>query len=177
MVDMEKNEIPLRLPENLRQSLKLPLGKLIPNVSRAIEHIQKRNPTRLILIGDIVASKFLAAGLKPDIVVVDLMAMRSPVDIEVKNLVESFKGTVFHVKNHAGIITVELRKALEAAQMPIKIMVEGEEDLATIPAVLASPDGSIVVYGQPSEGIVLIEVTEEKRREFQEILNKFVAEV
>jgi uncharacterized protein (UPF0218 family) len=36
------------------------------------------------------------------------------------------------------------------------IVVNGEEDLATLPAVLAVPDGASVVYGQPDEGMVLV---------------------
>ena len=34
-------------------------------------------------------------------------------------------------------------------------MVDGEEDLAVIPLVIAAPDGAIVLYGQPHQGVVL----------------------
>ena len=40
----------------------------------------------------------------------------------------------------------------------MKIVVEGEEDLATLPAILYAPPGSVVVYGQPDEGSVLVKV-------------------
>ena len=41
-----------------------------------------------------------------------------------------------------------------------RVLVEGEEDLLTLAAVLCAPLGSLVVYGQPREGIVVIKVTE-----------------
>lgn len=172
LVCMSKDES-LILPESLRPSLQRPLGKLFPNLSAAVEHIRKLNPVRLITVGDIVTYEFLSAGFKPDIVVVDLIAMRSHTSDKIKRLIESFDAKIVRVKNPAATITLELRKALKAAKPPLKIIIDGEEDLATIPAVLSSPNGSVVAYGQPKEGIVLVEVTEKKRREFQEILNKF----
>lgn len=172
LVCMGKNES-LILPESLRPILQHPMGKIFPNLSEAVKHIKKSHPARLITVGDIVTYEFLSAGFKPDIVIVDLLAMRSHTSEKVKRLIESFDVKVVRVKNPAGTITLELRKAIEAAKPPLKIIVDGEEDLATIPAVLASPAGSVVAYGQPKEGVVLVEVTEKKRREFQEILKKF----
>jgi len=37
------------------------------------------------------------------------------------------------------------------------IIVNGEEDLAVIPCVLMAPNDSIILYGQPGEGIVVVE--------------------
>ncbi len=161
------------LPERLRSSLQRPLGKLFPNLSAASEHIRKLAPARLVTVGDMVTYEFLSADLKPDIVVVDLIAMRSHTSEKIKRRIESFDAKVVRVKNPAAKITPELWKILETARPPLKVIVEGEEDLATIPAVLTSPDKTIVAYGQPKEGIVLVEVTEKKRREFQDILDKF----
>jgi uncharacterized protein (UPF0218 family) len=55
--------------------------------------------------------------------------------------------------------------------------VDGEEDLATLPAVVAAPDGASVVYGQPDEGMVLVEVTPETRAEMRELLGRFEGDV
>jgi uncharacterized protein (UPF0218 family) len=51
------------------------------------------------------------------------------------------------------------------------IVVDGEEDLLTLAAVLFAPDKAFVVYGQPHEGVVVVKVTEEKRAEAQELLD------
>jgi uncharacterized protein (UPF0218 family) len=37
-------------------------------------------------------------------------------------------------------------------------MVTGEEDLITLPLVAYAPIGSIILYGQPSQGIVVVRV-------------------
>jgi len=163
----------LELPEEVRQLLKRPLGQLFPNVAAAIERLRQLHPSRLIAVGDVVTADLLEAGLRPDVAVVDMKVMRLPVDEKTKRAVEAFEATVVRVKNQAGSITPELREALEAAKPPLKIVVEGEEDLATLPAVLSAPLGSAVVYGQPGEGLVLVEVTEPKRREFEMLLKQF----
>jgi uncharacterized protein (UPF0218 family) len=48
--------------------------------------------------------------------------------------------------------------------------VDGEEDLLTLIAVLNAPEKSLVVYGQPYEGIVVVKVTAKKKAEAMEIL-------
>jgi hypothetical protein len=53
------------------------------------------------------------------------------------------------------------------------IIVDGEEDLAVIPLVIAAPDGIIVIYGQPGEGIVLNEVDEGAKAKAAEMLSYF----
>ena len=163
----------LELPDEVRPLLKRPLGQLFPNVAAAIERLRQLHPPRLIAIGDVVTADLLEAGLRPDVAVVDMKVMRLPVDEKTRRAVEAFEATVVRVKNQAGSITPELREALEAAKPPLKIVVEGEEDLATLPAVLSAPLGSAVIYGQPGEGLVLVEVTEPKRREFEMLLKQF----
>jgi hypothetical protein len=44
-------------------------------------------------------------------------------------------------------------------------MIDGEEDLLALVAVLYAPEKSLVVYGQPNEGMVVVEVTKEKKTE------------
>ena len=62
-----------------------------------------------------------------------------------------------------------MREALESDQN-VHIVVDGEEDLLTLIAVLYAPEKSLVVYGQPYVGIVVVEVTSEKQAEAKEIL-------
>ncbi len=73
------------------------------------------------------------------------------------------------------MITSDLIAGLDEAvsDPPALVFVDGEEDLAVIPLVLASPDGSIILYGQPGEGVVLREVDESARREARVLLTYF----
>ncbi|MCW4027273.1 MAG: GTP-dependent dephospho-CoA kinase family protein, partial [Candidatus Bathyarchaeota archaeon] len=54
----------------------------------------------------------------------------------------------------------------------VKVLVEGEEDLLTLVAVLSAPLGSLVVYGQPRTGIVGVGVTEAAKRKFRGIVER-----
>lgn len=163
----------LLLPEGLRSSLKRPLGQLFPSTAAAVKHLRKLSPTRLIAVGDRVTADLLSAGVSPDVSVVDFVVMRAAATEKIKKAIDSFDARVIRVKNPAGTITHELRRALKEAKPPLKIVVEGEEDLATLPAVLSAPLGSVVAYGQPEEGVVLVEVTKAKRQEFAALLKQF----
>ncbi len=166
----------LRLPEEARQSLKRPLGKLFGDTKSAVEHIRRSRPTRLIAVGDVVTAELLGAGLKPDVAVVDFTVMRSPAADDVRKAIDAYSVPEVRVKNPAGTITPELRDAIEGAEPPVKIIVEGEEDLATLPAVLSAPEGSVIVYGQPEEGMVLVEVSGRRKREFERLIDLFESE-
>jgi uncharacterized protein (UPF0218 family) len=105
--------------------------------------------------------------------------MRLPVDHEIR------KGTSHHtfkelrVSNPAGVVTqalIDMIKDNMSSTEPVRIFVDGEEDLAVIPACLYAPVGSAVIYGQPSEGVVVVRVTEEKRKETKALLDKMEKE-
>ena len=49
---------------------------------------------------------------------------------------------------------------------------DGEEDLLALAAVLFAPFGSMVVYGQPKQGIVVIDVTEDSKRRIHDIVER-----
>lgn len=55
--------------------------------------------------------------------------------------------------------------------VPVRITVMGEEDLLVLPVCIYAPDNSIVLYGQPNEGLVLVEVSTEIRNKVQTLLN------
>jgi len=77
------------------------------------------------------------------------------------------------------VITQELIDAIRNnvnSKEPVRIFVDGEEDLAVIPACEFAPTGSLVLYGQPREGVVAVEVTEEKRRETRELMGRMQKE-
>ena len=65
------------------------------------------------------------------------------------------------------------------------VLIDGEDDLAVIPLLLALPLGSCVFYGQPArlasesvvgrpeEGIVKISVSEENKKRAYDIVSRF----
>jgi hypothetical protein len=171
--DELEEDLVLKLPEEMRPVLKRPLGILLKDTQSFMKFLKEKNPPRLVAVGDVVTASLLAAGVEPDVVIVDSIVMKSPAEKDMCEVIERFKGREVKVKNPAGTLTPELRRALKTARPPMKVVVKGEEDLATIPAVLSSPLGSLVVYGQPGQGLVAVEVTEEKREEFLKFLQQF----
>jgi uncharacterized protein (UPF0218 family) len=131
--------------------------------------IHEEEPARVILVGDSVSRQASQAGLKPDVMVIDNREKR-------RKAVEYAypRGRVLRAKNRPGTIGQEAREAVERAVRGEANLVEidGEEDLLVIIAVIAAPNRSLVVYGQPNEGIVLVRVSDERRAEAERILGQ-----
>lgn len=146
--------------------MKQPLGELIAGTpadcNRILnEIVTKEKPTRLILVGDTVSRNALQAQMRPDVIIVDNMEKRQKA--------VHFNYTAEHVirtRNRAGTIESGAWQAIDEAMRKGSsvVLVDGEEDLLTLPAILSSPDKSLVVYGQPSVGIVLVRVSPRRRR-------------
>ena len=167
-------EILILTPE-LRRKLKEPLGILIEGsfeeTSREISiMVRRKRPVKLIAVGDQVSKNMLEHGIPLDVSIIDQKIMRkvtSPVNFKAEN--------VFRTRNPAGTITDESWKTVERAiNSPgkSKVIVDGEEDLLTLVAALSAPNGSIVIYGQPKRGVVIIEVNEKVKQRFQEIIKE-----
>jgi len=154
------------LDENLRAQLKKPFGYLCKK-DKCSERLNKFD--KIISVGDITTYSVLLYGIVPNICITDDITMREKVPEAVRNKINAEKYEVLKVSNPAGSITAELINAIidsmEALKSSkrIRIIVNGEEDLAVIPAVISAPEGTAIIYGQPGEGMVLVEVTEEKK--------------
>ena len=55
----------------------------------------------------------------------------------------------------------------------VTIVIDGEEDLLALPAILLAPLKSMVLYGQMDLGVVLVEVTEEMKEKVAGLVKKF----
>lgn len=161
-----------KLPPDLRPLLKRHLGELLPTAAEVAVRLKQRPGLRVISVGDVTTAELLKLGIEPDVVVVDYRIMRSNADERVKRTIKGYRIPSVRVRNPPATITPELCEALEK-EPPIKIIVEGEEDLATMVAVLKAPLGSVVLYGQPGEGVIWLEVTEQKKQQFEELLERF----
>jgi uncharacterized protein (UPF0218 family) len=166
------------LPVELREELRKLHGELYPGdgIETTKEIIKNLNEyARLITVGDIVTFNMLSAGLVPDISFVDDRTKRSPVsDMVVKGTRHAHFRKIT-VENPPCIITEELVNETEKAMgsnMPVQIFIKGEEDLAALPAIAMAPISSVIIYGLPDKGAVLVRVTEDKKKEIQSFLNK-----
>ena len=160
------------LPPNLRDELKIPLGKLISNDSSEKEsYIRKIYSEKIVItVGDATSELLLGMGLIPLLHIVDgqeKRVKRSPPETE--------STTTLTVKNNPGEISTEsfnLVKTIFDQKPPIRLVVDGEEDLLVLPVCLFAPSNSVVMYGQPNEGLVIAEITDEVREKVQKIVNQ-----
>jgi len=163
----------LVLTEDLRLKLKNPMGLLIEGdvksvIDRLLPLIRDK---RIISVGDVVSQNLIEHEIFPELVIVDGRNLRAEIgdSIDCDNTIT--------VENPQSEITGELWVAIERffkdkTKRFKKILVEGEEDLAVMPAVLHGDGDTVVLYGQPERGVVIIEVTEDKKKEISEYLNE-----
>jgi len=168
----------LRLKGKLRLKLKSPLGELVTGTSRKTmgrlrEIVGSERPTKLICIGDVVSRNAVKTGIDVDVAIIDSKKMRR----KAEPLIFDFKHR-FYLKNPPGKINLEAYETFMKAfkESKVLVFVEGEEDLLTLPAVDVASENSIVVYGQPKRGIVVVRVNEETRRKVRLIMNSMVHE-
>ena len=164
------------LPESMRGDLKEPLGAVAADVD------EERIEGRVVAVGDMVTYYLLEDGVVPDVAVVDGRTEREEVDEEV---VESWSALPLfrRVENEPGTVSRALVGALREALGGgsggekndgggVLIEVDGEEDLAVLPAIVLSREGDTVLYGQPGEGMVYVGVDSDKRGQALDLLRR-----
>jgi hypothetical protein len=152
----------LELPEDLREELGKPIGKLVSAWSLR-KHLE--NSPRTISVGDVVTVTLLQMKLEPDVAVFDYKTQRSE-DYKAKERIAKMRGRLVKVENPPAKITRALWKAVKEAvnaRDRVKIEVVGEEDLAALVAIATAPEGAHVIYGLPKKGMMVVEVNHDSR--------------
>ena len=161
----------MKLPDSLRDQFKTPLGVLLPIGEDNKENIQKylSKNSYVVTVGDKTTEKMINFGLIPSLQIIDGFEKRQK-----RDLPKLGNATELKIDNPATEITVEsvemIKKAFSMTS-PVRITVFGEEDLLVLPVCIHAPDNSIVLYGQPNEGLVLVEITTEIRNKAQTLLD------
>ncbi|MDD5473223.1 MAG: GTP-dependent dephospho-CoA kinase family protein [Candidatus Methanoperedens sp.] len=166
------------LPDDLRAELRKLHGELYQGdgIETARLIIKNLNDyTKIITVGDIVTFNLLSAGLIPDVSFVDDRTKRGPASLKIMQGTRHARFKTITVENPPGIITDELMQEISRAMgsnTPIQIFIKGEEDLAALPAIAMAPLSSVIIYGLPDKGAVLVRVTEDKKKEIQSLLDR-----
>jgi cytidyltransferase-like protein len=159
----------LILPENLRSVLQKPWGEVLNEIPQNIDG------SKTIIVGDATAQKFNEKKIGQFVSIVDFLIKR---EIKFHQLSEmGFNGEkALKINNPHGIITPELFQAVQSAfnsKQRTVILIDGEDDLAVLPALLIAPLGFNIFYGQPTEGLVQILVTEENKEKAYHLVQNF----
>jgi len=162
----------LQLPENLRNQLKNPLGNLIKDNDPNKENILKKiyAESIIITVGDKTTENMVQLGLRPQIQIIDGLEKRNQRTVPVDGAIN----TKLSCKNPPGEITEESMQIIQKAfscESPVRIIVDGEEDLLVIPVCIFAPENSVVIYGQPNEGLVIVQITPEIQAKIQKMLD------
>ncbi|MFB6296566.1 MAG: GTP-dependent dephospho-CoA kinase family protein [Halobacteriales archaeon] len=163
----------LELPESLRGELKEPLGTVETDAATLLAAAG----SPLIAVGDIVTYHLTEAGGDPGLSLFDERTKREPV---AGSIAAALAEADLAVENPAGTLTEDLLIAIAEgidADEPRTVRVDGEEDLAALPAIVAAPGGASVVYGQPDEGMVHVRVTPETRERARDLLSRMDGDV
>ena len=162
----------MQLPDDLRDQLKNPLGNLVSDNDPNKENIIKKIPAEsvIITVGDRTTENMLQFGLKPQFQIIDGLEKRNQRTVPVDDTIN----TNLSCRNPPGEITEESMQIIQKAfscESPVRITVDGEEDLLVLPVCIHAPKNSIVMYGQPNEGLVIVTITPEIRAKVQKILD------
>jgi len=168
----------LRITDSVRQELKIPVGKLVEGKpadcnEALVKAIKKAKPSPTILVGDTITKNAEASGISADVVIFDNVERRR----KSTHVVSPGERNVFHLRNAPGTIDAAAWGVVRAAiQKPQSaVIVEGEEDLLTLVAIAVAPIGSLVAYGQPDNGIVIITVSDVEKKLVERIIKNLVS--
>jgi uncharacterized protein (UPF0218 family) len=161
------------LTPELRLKLKQPIGRLIrgsfsETTKRFIDIVRKESPPIIISVGDTVSRNLATTKIGAKLSIIDNKCMRKSAQ---PFLIAAVKSV--YVRNPQGTITDEAIEAIKNAlqsDVNVRMIVEGEEDLLALTAIMQAPVDSLVLYGQPFEGIVVVKVTPDKKAEVSGIL-------
>jgi uncharacterized protein (UPF0218 family) len=162
------------LPKDLQAELKQPLGRLVnePVLLDLLKH-----ESYIVSIGDRVTYTVLSHGIQPRMCIVDYILERHPYAPEMKTVIAGYGKTVVQVRNPPGTISDELWTALEALfshpeRFPVRVEVQGEEDLAALAAIALAPGGATIIYGLPNRGVVVVSTTPENKKKINSVLQR-----
>ncbi len=172
------------MPESLRPVLARGAGELVSSVGSYLETAVKAlrvisECSLIIAVGDIACVSIAKAGVVPDVCIIDLRTRRNSELPDSLRIDDRVYGSVIKAWNPASLITEEalnaVKTGIDNARAGIKtlIIIDGEEDLLTLPATIYAMNNECIIYGKPDEGLAIIKVNESIRREAVKLFSQF----
>jgi hypothetical protein len=178
-MNSQKN-LKVSIPPDILKELKKPLGKLILESDITEKKIRKEivgNNRKIITVGDRSTERLISFEIFPNLAIIDGVERRQERRSSLADKLIALKAkdiTRISCINPAGSITQEAITKIKFAlsgERNFILQVVGEEDLLTLPVCYFAPSNSLVCYGQPQEGLVIIKVKNSMRRKAKELIN------
>ena len=156
----------LVLDDTQRAFVSKPQGEII--AIDQLDEVPGKNGLPVCVVGDSSLETFIERKWKYTLGVFDHKKQRQVVQ---SYIIDALKPNAT-VTNEAGMISKELVNRLQQMLTTRQkhLLVEGEEDLATVALFLLLPLGAHIFYGQPKKGIVCVEVTEKLKNAIYSLL-------
>jgi pantetheine-phosphate adenylyltransferase len=170
----------LLMPEGLRPELQQPMGALLSKAQIPYSVLHNRDNV-LITVGDVTTQTVFSFGVQPSLVIIDLHVERKPYQSLTAYKFPK-KYVIKHIQSGPGFIATRAVKAIQQWRKNVKkrtiLVIEGEEDLLAIPAIIHAPSRSIVYYGSPSssgkEGLVEVKVDRATQEQAKKLFRQFI---
>ncbi len=164
------------MPERLRPILQKPLGRIFKDTKSLLHYINIMKWTMAVAVGDIIVDSLLKEKIDPEVKIIDFRSRREDISPKFKiKMTDQIKNL-----NKPGTINIKTADAIntkinEALRKKSKswIIVDGEEDLLTLPAILFAPLNSLVLYGHWMHGIIAVNIDEKIKEKIKAIIKKF----
>ncbi|MEK7597744.1 MAG: pantetheine-phosphate adenylyltransferase [Patescibacteria group bacterium] len=180
---LRTNQSELKMPESLRPMLQKPLGHVFRTTKQLLQSIKRLKYSLLIAVGDIIVDSLLKEGIDQDVKIIDFRSRRKEIKKDTLIKDSLYKDCLYF--NNPGTInlkTAEVLKQMIRSRSVLSnkvgpygswMVVDGEEDLLTLPAILFAPLNSLVLYGHWQYGIIAVEVDEKIKEKVKKIIEKF----
>lgn len=160
----------MRLPEGYRGAFTKPMGTLIPDdtVSQSEMRRVLSGHDPVVTVGDRTTERMLEYSIPLDLQIVDGVEQR---------MARPAPGDTYYTircNNPTSCITSEAVSAIRRGygiRKPVRILVSGEEDLLLLPALIYAPEGAVLLYGQPNQGVVVVYADDTSRRRGRDLMS------
>jgi len=143
-------------------------------VAKNLESITKSSD--IWAVGDVVCSTLTRYGPRPRVCIFDRRTLRKIcyVSIDLSQFSQ-----VIDIYNPRGTISEDALRTLRnvsSTKITVAIRVIGEEDLLSLAVLVVGDEGSYLVYGLPSVGVVLIPINRYNKERANQLLTQFLIE-
>ncbi len=158
------------LPKDNREELKKTQGIIISGTKEEVGKevkrlLEQKKYGQIITVGDFCSAEFPFSNVK----ICDRKTKRGDFQVNFE--------FPLRCANPAGTIQKEAWETIERAiKNNQNILIEGEEDLLALPAIILAPVNSVVIRGIPDIGVSFIEAFPETKKSIKNLLQFFDAE-